>query len=66
MTLRDIEIDHIMDQIEAQRAMNNRWFCDWMRETLKCPRCSPFAKRMIGKVVVGDEKITELDKVLCA
>lgn len=63
--MTDAEIDQIMDELEARRIMNNHRFCEWMCETLKCPRCSPFARRMIGRIVANDEEITELDKDLC-
>lgn len=66
MTLRDIEIDQIMDKIEAQRAMNNRFFCDWLRLTFKCPHCGPKAKALQAQIRTGDKKITEMNELLCA
>ncbi len=59
----DREIEIIMQQIENQRAENNRQFMKMWRLAFK--HFPEEAKKIQGKIRRGDLRISELNRLLC-
>ena len=65
MILTDEEIDCAMDHIEAERAINNRLFCEWLRASFKCEHCAPIARKYQKLIRAHDMDITKWNEPLC-
>ena len=59
------DIDAIIDQIEAERAITNHEFCEWLRMSFKCPACRPFAAMYQKRIRSRDLKICGVNSPLC-
>ena len=65
MILTEEEIRHAMQHIEAERAINNQLFCEWLTMSHLCPHCAPFARKYQKLVRAHDMDITTWNEPLC-